>query len=420
MGWQNFREDRESPVGIVLKIFMKILYIHQYFKTPEEPGGTRSYWLARELIENGHEVTMLTTSTSTDSRVVKRIDGIEVIYLRVDYDQKMSIVKRFKSFVSFMLKATLVSLKLKRIDFVIATSTPLTVGIPALVLKKIRRIPFLFEVRDLWPEVPIQMGALNNQVLRRLAKILEKFLYLNAKHIVALSPGMKDGVVRCGIAPDKVSMIPNMAKVDEFYPREKNYDLLESFKLKRNSFKVVHFGSLGIANGANSIIQSAILLKDCPDIEFIFIGGGSTESDLRTLCESSKLSNVHFLGKFGMETTSEIVNFCDVSLVSFMDIPILYTNSPNKLFDSLSAGKPIIVNSAGWTKDLVEKSGCGYYVDPNEPHELAEKLMFLSRRPNIVRQMGEISRKLAIEKYDKSILTKEFVSIINRLSEDNG
>lgn len=395
---------------------MNILYIHQYFKTPEEPGGTRSYWLAKKLVENGHEVTMLTTSDSiNDSRVVKHIDGIKVVYLKVNYDQNMSIVDRFKSFTSFMFKATLVSFRFKSIDFVIATSTPLTVGIPALILKKIKSIPFLFEVRDLWPEVPIQMGGLNNPVLRRLAKSLERTLYVNAEHIVALSPGMKEGVISSGISADKVSMIPNMAKIEEFFPREKNYDLLDSFNLKRTSFKVIHFGSLGKANGANSIIECAILLKDFPNIEFIFIGGGSTENDLKTLCDRSGLSNVHFLGKFNMNITSDIVNFCDVSIVSFMDIPILYTNSPNKLFDSLSAGKPIIVNSAGWTKDLVEESGCGYYVDPSQPQELADKLIFLSQRPDVISQMGVVSRNLATEKYDKSILTEEFVEIINRL-----
>lgn len=395
---------------------MNILYIHQYFKTPNEPGGTRSYWIAKELIANGHNVTMLTTSSSIDhNKEVKDVDGIKVIYLKVLYDQKMSVFARLKSFLSFMFKSTYLSLSLKNIDLVIATSTPLTIGFPALILKKIKKIPYLFEVRDLWPEVPIQMGGLNNPILKSLAKWFEKTLYKNAKHIVALSPGMKEGVLACNIPESKVSMIPNMAKIDEFYPRDVNKGLMQSLGLKADSFKVVHFGSLGLANGAHTIIESAKLLKSNPEVEFVFIGGGSTESDLIELCRTYDLKNVHFLGKFPMKVTSEIVNFCDISIVSFLDLPILYTNSPNKLFDSLSAGKPIIVNSAGWTRDLVENNQCGYYVSPSFPEELVERILHLRQQPEEVQKMGKASRDLAVSKYDKSILCDEFNTVVEQI-----
>ena len=260
---------------------MKILYIHQYFKTPLEPGGTRSYWIAQELIKEGHNVTMLTTSSKIDGKVEKKnIDGINVIYLKVPYNQKMSIFKRLISFFSFMFKSSFYSLKEKEVDLVIATSTPLTVGFPALILKKIKGVPFVFEVRDLWPEVPIQMGAINNKFIRNLAISYEKIIYKNARHIIALSPGMEKGVLKYE-KQDKVSMIPNMAKIDEFYPREKNLQLISKLGLKKDSFKLIHFGSLGIANGIDSIIESAILLKNDLDVEFIFIGGGSTEEVIK-------------------------------------------------------------------------------------------------------------------------------------------
>jgi len=131
-----------------------ILYIHQYFKTPEEPGGTRSYWIAKELISQGYKVTMLTTSNSiSDSIVRKKISGIDVIYLKVLYDQKMSVFLRFISFLKFMVLSTYHAYKIKNIDLVIATSTPLSVGFPAFFLNKIKKLPYIFEVRDLWPEV---------------------------------------------------------------------------------------------------------------------------------------------------------------------------------------------------------------------------------------------------------------------------
>src|SRR5690606_21458717 len=146
-------------------------------------------------------------------------------------------------------------------------------------------------------------------------------------------------------------------------------------------------------------------------------GGGSTEKQLIEKCRQHQLSNVKFLGKFPMKDTSEIVNLSDVSMVSFKDLPILYTNSPNKLFDSLSAGKPIIVNSAGWTKDMVEEHNCGYYVNPNKPQELVEKILFLKEHPEVVIEMGQNSRTLAETVYDKSILCKQFVETVENTNK---
>ena len=391
---------------------MKILYIHQYFKTPSEPGGTRSYWIAQALLKRGHEVVMISSSNKfKDNKVSKKIDGIEVIYIKEEYNQNMSILRRLKSFVSFMFKSSSTALKQKDVDLVFATSTPLTVGFPALIMKWFKKIPYIFEVRDLWPEVPIQMGAMKNKFLRALAVKFEKTIYRNAQHVIALSPGMRDGVVKF-IDKDKTSMIPNMSKVDQFYPRAKNEEFAEKIGLRNDTFKVVHFGALGLANGADTLIESAKLLKCDKTIEFVFIGGGSTEAQLKEQCKEYGLNNVLFLGKFSMKETSEIVNICDVSMVSFKDIPILYTNSPNKLFDSLSAAKPIIVNSAGWTKDLVEKENCGFYVDPNKPQQLVDKIKLLQQSPDLVTEMGNNSRILAEKVYDKEILCSKVVSVL--------
>ncbi|MHA6727089.1 glycosyltransferase family 4 protein [Chryseobacterium sp. A301] len=394
---------------------MKILYIHQYFVTPKEPGGTRSYWIAQELIRNGYNVTMITSSSKFDEKMKRvNVDGIDVIYVKEGYDQNMSVMKRLTAFMSFMYKASRIAIVEKDVDLVIATSTPLTIGIPALLLKWFKRIPYIFEVRDLWPEVPIQMGALNNTTIRRIALYLEKLLYKNARHVVALSPGMQHGVIKY-ISKNKTSMIPNMAKINEFWPRVKDYQLIDQLGLEEKSFKIIHFGSLGIANGADTIIESAKILKDDNSIEFLFVGGGSTEAQLIEECRLNELNNVKFLGKFSMSETSAIVNIADASIISFKNLPILYTNSPNKLFDSLSAGKPIIVNSAGWTKDIAEEFNCGVYVNPEKPQDLVEKIKYLQNHPEVVKEMGLNSRALAENKYDKSILTKEFVEVVQNV-----
>jgi glycosyltransferase involved in cell wall biosynthesis len=299
---------------------------------------------------------------------------------------------------------------------VYATSTPLSVGIPALFIKWINGTRYIFEVRDLWPEVPIQMGAIRNKLIIKFLQWYEKLIYKSATHIIALSPGMADGVIACDIAPSKVSMIPNMAKKDEFFVRPKNHEFAKIYQINTNHFNAVHFGTMGTANGLEYIIDAALNLQEqgVTNIDFILMGKGRVEPQLMKMCQEKGIKNVKFLGRYPMDIVSEIVNICDCSIVTFANLPILYTNSPNKFFDSLSAGKPLVVNSAGWTKDIVEKHNCGVYVNPQKPAELANTLIKMSQSPDMLQVMSANSRRLAEEVYDKTILCKQFVQIIEQ------
>ena len=401
---------------------MKILYIHQYFVTPEEHGTSRSYWFAKKLIENGFNVTMVTATNEYKHREACRenIDGIDVIYVQNDYSQYYSRVKKVYSFLKFIFQAVNAARKEKDVDLVYATSTPLTVGFIALILKRIKKWRYVFEVRDLWPEFPIQVGAIKNKYLISYLRYVEKKIYNKAEHIVALSPGMRDGVLACGTPKEKVTVITNMSKGDLFYPREKTDEQFKKYGIDKMKFNVVHAGSMGVANGLMYIMETAKVLKDDMNdctINFLLLGEGSTKPQLMKFAEKYSLDNVRFIGEYNTYGTSEILNCSDASIVSFMNLPILYTNSPNKLFDSLSAGKPIIVNSAGWTKELVEKYMCGFYVDPENPRDFAEKIITLSKNKDLQQQYGENARKLSLEEFDKSILTNRFLDVITRTTE---
>ncbi len=400
---------------------MRILYIHQYFKKPSEAGGTRSYWIAKQFLEQGHTVTMLTSKNNMEQSIMKEnFEGIELVYLNTPYDNKMSILKRAWAFFSFMIRATYNSFQVKNVDVVYATSTPLTIGIPALFLKRFRRISFVFEVRDLWPEVPIQMGGLKNPILQKIAVLLEKRIYKKASHIIALSPGMEEGVRRFEFTHGKTSMVPNMAKIDKFYRRSATEDELafaQSVGLQTDKFNVVHFGAMGLANGLEYIIEAAKIAQErkLDAFQFVFLGEGSTMPALQKMTEEFGLKNVSFLGKFSMKETSTLVNLCAVSVVSFRNLDILKTNSPNKLFDSLAAGIPIVVNSSGWTKNLVEENQCGLYADPEKPAELIEKLIQLKDDEQLHHTFGLNARKLAETVYDKSILTPKIAEILQQV-----
>lgn len=393
---------------------MKLLYIHQYFKTPEEPGGTRSYWISQELIKRGHRVVMITGSNKNHpDSAIEHVDGIEVHYIKNEYNNYMSALSRIKSFISFMFKAIGEGYRQKDVDLVFATSTPLTTGAVAIALKWLKGWKYVFEVRDLWPEALIQEGV-DNPVVMWALRLLEKMSYRKAEHVISLSPGMEEGVLKVGISKSKSTMIPNMAKPDKFYPRSPSPEIMAKFDIDIHKFNIIHFGSMGASNGLGYIVNAAKVAQErgADDLNFVFLGDGSTQPMLKDMVKGYGLRNVQFLGDHGMEVVSEIVNCCDASIVSFNNVPILATNSPNKLFDSLSAGKPVIVNSSGWTKDLVEKDNCGFFVDPDNPNDLVDKLLEVKDNKELLKQWGENSRRLSLEVYDKSLLSAKVANVL--------
>lgn len=360
---------------------------------------------------------MITSAFNNNQTVGRKtIDGIEVVYIKNMYDNYMSSGRKIYSFLNFIRLAIKEASKEKGVNVVFATSTPLTVGYIALRLKAKKEWPFIFEVRDLWPEFPIEIGAIRNGMVIRLLRRLEKRIYDKSEHVVALSPGMKDGVIKAGTPEGKVSVIPNMSKPDKFFPHEPNLEVVNKFALDLNKFNVIHFGSMGRANGLNYIIEAARCLKDMGDdsIRFLFMGSGATEPVIKKQAEDYNLKNIQFLGNHKMDVVAEVVNCCDASITTFMNLPVLKTNSPNKLFDSLSAGKPIIVNSSGWTKDLVEKERCGFYAEPNNPEELAKKLLFYKEDKETLEMWQKNARRLSLEVFNKDLLSAQVADVIEK------
>lgn len=394
---------------------MKILYIHQYFVTPQEPGATRSYWISKELVNRGHHVTVITGNSESKHEPGRfDRDGIDVIYVKNLYNNSQTKFQKVWSFFKFIFQSIAVAAKEKDVDLIYATSTPLTIGAVALALRTLKGWRYVFEVRDLWPEFPIQVGAVTNPVLIWFLRKFEKRIYKRSEHVVALSPGMQDGVIKAGTPVEKTTMIPNMSKPDIFYPHEVNMDIVKQFDIDLTKFNVIHFGMLAVANGLDYIVNAAIELKKRGDesIQFLFMGEGAMQPMLEGMVRDNDLHNVRFLGNYKVGVVAEVTNCCDASITSFKNLPILATNSPNKLFDSLSAGKPIIVNSAGWTKDMVEKENCGFYVDPEKPEMLADKLLEIKDNKPLLEEWGKNARRLSVEVYDKAKLSAQVADVL--------
>lgn len=393
----------------------RILYIHQYFKTPQEGGAIRSYYLAKGLVENGFEVELVTAHNEAIYTKAK-IDGIKVHYLPVNYSNEMGFIKRIWSYMKFVRLAKRYSKSIENIDKAYITSTPLTVGLIGLWLKKKRHIPYIFEVRDLWPTAPIELGAIKGKPLKNYLYRLEKRIYQESEKIVALSPGMRDWIKK--VAPEKeVFMIPNMADC-QFFKKELKDPKLVEFYHARKPFVITYLGSIGITNHLEYFLDIAAESKRRElNIDFKVVGQGSQLSNIKLLAYLKKLSNVEFIGHQNKEGVRRILNVTDATYVSFANIPVLSTNSPNKMFDSLASGKLTIVNSNGWTKDLVEQYKCGFYANPEDPKDFIEKLTPFLTEKDLLETYKNNARQIAENLYSRKLQVEKLTKVLNNESQ---
>ena len=401
---------------------MNILYIHQYFATPKGKTGTRSYEFARRWVAAGHKVTMLTSITqltpddlkNAQGRFVKRftIEGIDVRAIVIGYSQQMGFTKRVLAFLGFMIVAVFYVVCKKGYDIVYATSTPLTIGVPALCAKWLRRKKFVFEVRDQWPQVPIEMGIIKNKLLIRLLLWLEKTLYKNAAAIGALSPGMATGIKNVlGNIKKSIAVIPNSCDVDTFSP-DIDGSIVRKERGWGNKFVLLHTGAMGKANGLDFLIEAAQKLKDDKDIHFVIIGDGSEKQRLVETVEKLKLGNIEFLGAISKKDLPEYIAAADVSLVIFANYPILEHNSANKFFDSLAAGRPVLLNYSGWQRDILLKNEAGYGCKLCDLDEFVKNILYLDDNRDLLPGLGNNARKLALEQFDRDKLANEVLEVI--------
>ena len=375
---------------------MRILYLHQFFVTRAGVGGTRSYEFARRFVARGHGVRMVTAAGGR-----RMVDGIEVLGVRGGYSDYVSATavsypRRMLAFAGFALTASAAALRGPRPDVIYATSPPLTMALPGLLASRRWRAPLVFEVRDLWPEAPIQMGALRNPLARRLARALERFVYRRSTRVIALSPGIRAGVAAAGVPEEKIALVPNAADLDLFRPGP----------AADEAFTVSYFGTMGEANDLSAAVEAARLL---PDVRFVLMGDGKRRPQL----QQGAPANVEFPGPGSSK--EEVVRLAARSgacLTLFKDVPVLATNSPNKLFDTFAAGRPAIVNMDGWMRELVERNDAGLYVGAGDARDLADKLTALRDDPAAVERMGRNARALAEREFGRDELAERALAVL--------
>jgi glycosyltransferase involved in cell wall biosynthesis len=399
---------------------VKVLLLHQHFNTPGKGGPLRSYFLATALIARGIWPIVITTHLEKKYRV-EIVDGMEVHYLPVPYQNQYGFYRRTWAFLRYAFGAVSLARKFSSVEICYTMSVPLTVGLAAMAIRRFYKIPYIFEVGDLWPDAPIQMGFIKNRLLQKSVYELERRIYKNAVSIVALSEPIKEKIEKR--APGKsVYVIPNMADTEFFVPSKKD-PLLEQRFAVEGKFVVSYIGAVGYANGLDFFLECARASKRSQlPVHFQICGAGAMTQKLQELSSKLALDNLSFIPFQHREGVREVMNVTDAVFVCYRPVAILETGSPNKYFDGLAAGKLILINFGGWIRKEIEALECGKYINPRTPEEFIPVITPFIQDGTLLDRYQKNARLLAEEKYSRAMLSgilPEIIQNIGITSEDD-
>jgi len=404
---------------------MHILYFHQHFSTPKGAAGIRSYEMARRLIHHGHQVTMVCGSydggkTGLNEEFIKGkregvVDGIRVIEFNLSYSNGDGLLKRGGLFLMFAFKSIGLALT-EKYDVAFATTTPLTAGIPGIFARWLRGKPFVFEVRDLWPELPKQMGVIKNPLILGMLSFLEWASYRSAHKCIGLSPGIVEGIQRRGVLKDKVALVPNGCDLDIFNQPSTAW---RPRGVNETDLMAVFTGTHGQANGLNAVLDVAKELKarNANNIKIVLIGQGKLKAELQARASRERLDNVVFHDPVDKEKLSGLMQSADIGLQLLANIPAFYYGtSPNKFFDYISAGLPVLNNYPGWLADMIVENDCGFAVEPDNALAFADALELATSNKKSLQLMGKNAKKLAKKEFAREKLADKWVGWVTSVN----
>nr|WP_262905373.1 glycosyltransferase family 4 protein [Hymenobacter nitidus] len=356
-------------------------------------------------LAKAHRVTLITTRTWEAQRLTRQYpwlpEGVEMRAAEVPYENKMGVARRVLSFGQYAAYAVREGLRLEQPDVIWGISTPLTAAWAAAQVARRRRIPWVFEVQDLWPSFPIAMGAVPTRWARNRLFALEKSLYQSASHILPLSPDMTRYVEEQGIASRKITTVLNGTDLDlaALATPEAVATLRAEYGLTGKQI-VLYAGTFGRANDIPTLVAAAeqLVLRQ-PDVVWLFMGLGFHEPLVRAA--AARCAGIRLIAPQPRHAVFAWFKLADISVVSFLDLPVLDANSPAKFYDSLSVGTPVVVTNRGWTKELVEQQSCGWYAPAGNAAILRELLAEVLSQPEKLAQAGQKGQLVAIAQFDR-------------------
>ncbi len=406
---------------------LKILYISQYFPPEMGAPSARVYELSRRWVQQGADVTVLTAFPNHPTGIIpeeykgyssieEHKDGIRVIRTFIYPAPNKGFFKRSFSYFSFALSALFLGTrKVGRPDIIIGTSPQFFVVIAAYLISKMKGVPFVFELRDFWPESIVQLGLLKNKLIIKLLEAIELYLYHKAAHIVGVVDSFKSVLIQRGVDPSKISIIKNGVDLQLFQNRFDQTTLKQESNLS-DRFLVSYIGTHGLAHALDKVLEAANLLKQDTDIHFLFIGDGAKKEELIAKKIELDLHNVTFFDKASKNDVVRYYALSDALIVSLRKIDLFQNALPSKLFEIMAMEKPILLSVNGEARQLVERVNSGVFVEPENPKDLADKIVFLKDHHNKANEMGKKGRRYVEQFFNRDGLADHYLLLLNKIA----
>lgn len=432
LGIYIYFEDYSNIQTIIriLTTSMRVLLIHQYFLEDNDGGGSRWNEISRFWQQEGHDITVVAGMVHyMGNRPAKyqnkyfhqetNRDGVKVIRCHVSESYNKSFLGRLWAYFSFTFSSIWGGLYYTKgkYDVIVVTSPPLFVGITAYVLSVLKRTPFVFEIRDLWPESAIDTGVLTSGFLIKFAYWFEKFIYHKTRFINVLTPAFREKLIHNkGVPADKIFFIPNAADFSLSEELLQTFDVTSFRKLHHleNHFVVTYVGAHGIANHLIQVLETADLLRDTP-VLFLLIGDGMQKKELKAEAQKRNITNVRFIDSVPKRDVFKYILASDVGASVLKKVDTFKTVYSNKTFDYMSCQKPILMAIDGVSRQLVEEAQAGMYVEPENPVDFAEKIRFYLSHPETVIMQGKNGYRYAKENFDREVLAKKYLGYLSQV-----
>lgn len=402
----------------------RVLYVSQYFVSADQPGGVRHWQHTRALARAGHDVTVVTSYVQHKERTIpeeyrgrrivkSREDGINVIrcYSTPGYGRDMR--SRMSNYATFALWSVLAELRIPRPDVVVASSPPLPAAAAAAAFASARRCRLLLEVRDLWPDSIIPMGVVKDSRVIGAARKMEHYAYRRADRIVALTEGIRDGIAAQGIPAGRISLITNGVDLDiaggEHLPADVG--------VPDDAFVAMYVGNHGTYSSLGTVLQAAKMLEDDPSIRIVLVGGGDQKPMLQEMARDLSLQNTTFIDSVPKRAVPSYLERADIGLIPYQDMPLFAGALPNKTFDYMAAGRPLLAAApVGELTGLIDRADCGWNVAPEDPAAMAAAIRDAATNKATGLARGARGREYALAEYDRTVLAARFVRLVDDLA----
>lgn len=401
---------------------MKIIFLTHYFPPEVNAPATRTFEHCREWVKSGHQVTVITCFPNHPyGRIYpgyrhrlwqkEQIDGIDVIRVGTYLAANEGFLLRTLNFVSYMGAASIASIFAPKSDVVISTSPQFFCGLAGFIASRLKGVPWVLEVRDLWPDSIVAVGAMREGRLIRLLSRMEAWAYRKADRIVSVTESFKEHIEARAGAGHKVAVVKNGVDLDSFATPRPDPELRRKLGLE-GKFVAAYVGTHGMAHGLEVVLEAAALLRDEPDIAFLLVGEGAEAQRLRAMREEAGLANVVMLGQQPRELMPALWALTDAALVLLRRSEVFKTVIPSKLLEAMGTGRPVVLGVEGEAKAILEGTGCGIAIEPENAAQLADAVRRLARDPDLARELGANGRICIERDYDRRVLADRLASVL--------